>query len=171
MSLDEIAGAEPACSASYAVGWLGAVAVFLALAIAGVLSLDGQLVREAYLAMDLTYWFVIGPLCFASALTGRVSSLATGWGLFRRYWVLIKPLLTIPATLLLVAQTGPVSFLADVAAKTNLPGGDLGRLRLEPPVYAAAALLVLLVLMGLSVFKPRGMTRYGQRKQRALLVA
>ena len=32
------------------------------------------------------------------------------------------------------------------------------------------ALLVLLVVMGLSVFKPRGMARYGQRKQRALLV-
>ena len=120
--------------------------------------------------MDLTYWFVIGPLCFASVLTGLVSSLGTGWGLFRHYLVLIKLLLTIPAMLLLAVHTGPVRFLADVAAKTNLSGGDLGRLRLELLAYAGAALLVLLVVMGLWVFKPRGMTRYGQRKQRALLV-
>ena len=90
--------------------------------------------------------------------------------MFRPYWALIKLLLTIPATLLLVVHTGPVSFLADVAAKTNLSGGDLGRLRLELLAYAGAALLVLLVVMGLSVFKPRGMARYGKRKQRALLV-
>ena len=120
--------------------------------------------------MDLIFWFVIGPLCFASVLTGLVSSLGTGWGLFRHYWVLIKLLLTIPAMLLLAVHTGPVRFLADVAAKTNLSGGDLGRLRLELLAYAGAALLVLLVVMGLWVFKPRGMTRYGQRKQRALLV-
>ena len=61
------------------------------------------------------------------------SSLGTGWGLFRHYWVLIKLLLTIPATLLLVVHTGPASFLADVVAKTNLSGGDLGRLRPELP--------------------------------------
>ena len=79
-------------------------------------------------------------------------------------------MLTIPATLLLVVHMGPVSFLGDVAARTNLSGGDLGRLRLELLAYAGAALLVLLVVMGLSVFKPRGMTRYGQRKQRALPV-
>lgn len=33
-------------------------------------------------------------------------------------------------------------------------------------LHAAAALLLLLVAATLSVFKPRGMTRYGQRKQR-----
>ena len=36
------------------VGWLGAVAVFLALAVAGLTSMDAQMVRAAYLAMELT---------------------------------------------------------------------------------------------------------------------
>jgi hypothetical protein len=36
------------------VGWLGAVAGFLALAVAGLTSQDAQMVRAAYLAMDLT---------------------------------------------------------------------------------------------------------------------
>ena len=37
----------PMAHVTSSVGWLGAGAVFLALAIAGVLSLDGQLVRAA----------------------------------------------------------------------------------------------------------------------------
>ena len=52
------------------VGWVGAVAAFLALAIAGVGSQDAQIVRAAYLAMHLTTWFVIVPLCVAALSTG-----------------------------------------------------------------------------------------------------
>ncbi|MDQ6901046.1 MAG: hypothetical protein M3072_16375, partial [Candidatus Dormibacteraeota bacterium] len=69
------------------VGWLGAVAGFLALAVAGLTSRDAQMVRGTYLAMDVTGWFVIVPLSFASLLTGLISSLGTPWGLFRHYWV------------------------------------------------------------------------------------
>ena len=61
------------------VGWLGAVAGFLALAVAGLISRDAQTVRAVYLVMDLTAWYVIVPLCFASVLTGLVSSLSTTW--------------------------------------------------------------------------------------------
>jgi hypothetical protein len=43
------------------VGWLGAVAAFLALAVAGVGSQDAQIVRAAYLAMHLITWLVIVP--------------------------------------------------------------------------------------------------------------
>ncbi|MCY9666404.1 hypothetical protein M5X11_15785 [Paenibacillus alginolyticus] len=63
------------------VGWLGAVAVFLVLAIAGLTSTDAQLVRAVYLAMELTTRFVIVPMCLASLLTGLISSLGTEWGL------------------------------------------------------------------------------------------
>lgn len=78
------------------VGWLGAVGGFLALALAGLTSQDAQMVRAAYLATDVITWFVIVPLAFGSLLTGLVVSLATPWGLFRHYWVLVKFLLTIP---------------------------------------------------------------------------
>ncbi len=148
------------------VGWLGAVAAFLALAVAGLTSQDTQMVRGAYLAMDLTYRYVIVPLCFASLLTGVVSSLGTRWGLFRHWWVLMKLLLTIPATILLLVHTQPVSYLAGVAAETTLSSADLSRLRIDLVAYASAALLVLLVAMALSVYKPQGRTPYGWRKQR-----
>lgn len=47
------------------VGWLGAIAGFLALAIAGVTAEDPQLVRAAYLSMHVITWFVIVPLSLA----------------------------------------------------------------------------------------------------------
>ncbi|MGH8933676.1 MAG: hypothetical protein ACRDZO_24355 [Egibacteraceae bacterium] len=76
--------------ATSSVGWLGAVVVFLALAVVGLTSQDAQTVRGAYLVMEPAAWFVL-PLAIASLLTGLVSSLGTTWGLFRHYWVLFKP--------------------------------------------------------------------------------
>jgi hypothetical protein len=43
------------------VGWLGSVAGFLVLAIAGLRSQDSQLVRAAYLAMELVASFLMSP--------------------------------------------------------------------------------------------------------------
>jgi len=84
---------------TFSVAWIGAVAVFLALAIAGLTSQNTQMVRTAYPAMELTARFVIVPLAFASLLSGLIQSLGTPWGLFRHYWVLAKLLLTIFATI------------------------------------------------------------------------
>jgi ABC-type transport system involved in cytochrome c biogenesis permease subunit len=58
---------------TFSVGWLGAVAGCLALAIAGLTSEDAQMVRAAYLAMELTGWFVIVPLSLAALLSGLSS--------------------------------------------------------------------------------------------------
>ena len=63
---------------TFAVGWLGAVAGFLALAIAGLTSQDAQMVRAAYLAMELITRFVIVPFSFIPLLlTGPLLSLGT----------------------------------------------------------------------------------------------
>ena len=144
------------------VGWLGAVAGFLALVVAALTSQDAQTARAAWIAMELTGWFAIVPLALASLLTGLVMSLGTEWGLFRHYWVLIKLLLTILATIVLLLNMQTVSFLAGVAAETN--SADLGGLKGEL-LHAGGGLLVLLVVATLSVYKPRGITRYGWRKQ------
>lgn len=144
------------------VGWLGAVVGFLALVVAALTSQDAQTVRAAWIAIELTGWFAIVPLALASLLTGLVMSLGTPWGLFRHYWVLFKLLLTILATIVLLLNMQTVSFLAGVAAETG--SADLGGLRGEL-LHAGGGLLVLLVNTILSVYKPRGMTRYGWRKQ------
>jgi hypothetical protein len=147
------------------IGWFGAVSAFLALAIAGMASQNPQLVRATYLVMGLITWFVIVPLVLVSLLSGVVSSLGTRWGLFRYYWVLMKFVITILATLVLLVHTQPIDLLASVAAKTAVLGADLHGAQLEMVIASSLALVVLLVLTVLSVYKPRDMTPYGQRKQ------
>ena len=103
------------CHVVASVGWLGAVAAFFALALAGLTSADEQLVRAAYLGADLTTRFVILPLAMSSLLIGTVQALATTWGLFRHYWVLIKLILTVLAIVLLLVHVQPIGYMADVA--------------------------------------------------------
>lgn len=146
------------------VSWAGAVAAFLALAVAGIVSRDIQLVRGSYLAMDLTYRIVVIPLGLASLGTGLVSSLATEWGLVRHYWVLVKLVLSIPAAILMLVHVEPVARMAGATAATMLSSDDLSGLRMQLVLYAGAALLVLLVATALSTYKPRGRTGYGARK-------
>jgi hypothetical protein len=148
------------------VGWLGAVLCVLALAVAGLISRDGQLVRAACLAMDVAGWFVLVPLSVASLFTGLVQALGTTWGLFRHYWVLIKLLMNLIATIVLLLYTQTLDHLAGMAADPTLSSEDLRGLRSPSPVvHAAGALLLLLVAAILSVYKPRGLTAYGQRAQ------
>ena len=150
------------------VGWLGAVAGFLALAVTGLSSQDAQLVRAVYLAMEATGWFVLVPLSLASLLTGLVQSVGTTWGLFRHYWVVFKLLINVFATIVLLLYVQTLEYFAGVAAETTSSDGDLSALRSPSPVlHAGAALLLLLVATALAVYKPRGMTPYGQRRQHA----
>ncbi|RWQ87140.1 MAG: hypothetical protein EOS85_06855 [Mesorhizobium sp.] len=146
------------------VGTLGAVAGFLALAVAGLASEDSQMVRAAYPAMELTARSVL-PLVLASLLTGIVQSLGTPWGLFRHYWVLTKLLLNVLVTIVLLLQMELIGYLADVSAETMLSSADLRGLRMSPVIHAAGGLLVLLVPVVLSLYKPRGLTPHGWRKQ------
>jgi hypothetical protein len=148
------------------VGLLGSIAAFLALAVAGLTSQDTQIVRDAYLSMDLTAWFVILPLAFASLLTGLIQSLATPWGVFRHYWILAKLLLTAFATVVLLAKMELIAYAAHLATETILSRADLRAAGMQLVVHAAGGLLVLLVPAILSVYKPWGLTPYGRRKQR-----
>ena len=144
------------------VGWLGAIAAFLALAVIGLTSEDAQMVRGVYLVAEPITWFVIVPLALASLLTGLVESLVTKWGLFRHYWVVFKLLIGVVATVVLLMYTQTVGFFAGVAEST----ADLRELRGPTFVlHSGAALLLLLAATVLAVYKPPGMTRYGRRKQ------
>ena len=150
------------------VAWCGAVASFLVLSVAGLSSHDPQTVRAAYLAMNLIGQFLIVPLSLAALLTGLVQSLGTRWGLVRYYWVVMKLALTIGATcLLLLHQFTAVSEAARRvlhAAAGTLP--DVRALGQQLVGDAGLALLALLAMSVLGIYKPWGLTRYGRRKQR-----
>ena len=152
---------------STSLGWLGAVATFLAMAIVGLARHDTEIVRSMYVAMNVTTWVVIVPLCLAALVTGVIQSLGTPWGLFRHCWVVVKLALTLLATVVLFIHTQPIDRVAQVALAGSLDGGTLWSVRLQLIGDASAALAVLMVTTALSVYKPWGLTPYGIRQQMA----
>jgi len=149
---------------TFSIGWIGAVVSYLALGVSAVTSQDAQTVRAAWIAMELTGWWVILPSALATLLTGLIMSLGTPWGLFRHYWVLVSLALTILSTAVLVLHMPTVSSMANAArgmesASLGGLGGDL--------LHPGLGLVVLLVITLLNIYKPRGLTPYGWRKQRA----
>lgn len=146
------------------IGWIGAVAVFLVLAIAGLVGQDVQTANAAYIAMQLTAKFVILPMCLASLVTGIVSSLGTEWGLFRYYWIVIKLLITVICTIGLLVHLEPINYIADMAKTMDISRGR-DQVQTQLVVISGAALLALFVATVLSIYKPRGVTPYGWRKR------
>ncbi|RSM62047.1 DUF2269 domain-containing protein [Actinoplanes sp. ATCC 53533] len=145
------------------VGWLGAILAYLAVDITAVTSQDIQTVRGAYATMEVIVTSVIVPLALASVLIGIVNALGTPWGLLRHYWVLAKLLLTAFAAAVLLLETQTVTHLATTAATSADPRGLPGTLP-----HSAGGLVLLLIAVTLSVFKPQGVTRYGWRRRNEL---
>ena len=146
------------------VGWVGAVAAFLSMAIVGLTSQDAQTVRGAYIVMEPAARLVLVPLAIASLATGIIQSLGTTWGLFRHYWVVFKLLINVFATIVLLIYMDTFRLMAGVAADQR---ADVEAVRsVSPALHAILALIVLLVATVLAVYKPKGVTPYGQRRLR-----
>lgn len=155
------------CHVTFSVGWLGAVAAFLALSIVGLTSLDPVQMRSAYLSMNLLGLYVIVPMSLAALATGLVQALGTEWGLLRYYWVLTKFLLTLFGTVLLLlhqftAVERAASLMSGAVAGT-LP--NAGRVGIQLVADSSLAILLLLAATTLSVYKPWGPIRSWLRKQ------
>jgi hypothetical protein len=140
------------------VGWFGAVAAFLALAVAGLGSDDSQVVSAMHLSAQLITWYIIVPLGAVSFVSGVVQALGTKWGLVRHYWVLIKLVLTTGALGLLLLHTSVVDAAAGHATTGGMGEFDVMKLQLVVDSAAACAVLALTTL--LSVVRPRGRTPF-----------
>lgn len=142
------------------VGFLGAVAAFLALAITGAAA-GPELAHAVYPAMQVVTWQVVVPLAFATLTIGLAQSLGTPWGLFRHYWVTVKLVLTLVAVAVLMLQTQAVDMLSAAAGRGDLTG--LWGARLSMIVHGSGGMIVLLIASILSVYKPKGVTPWGMR--------
>jgi len=153
------------------VGVLGSIAAFLVLVVTGLSTQDTEVIRAAYLSMDVLSKVIIVPLALASLVSGLVQSLGTPWGLFRHYWIVAKLVITSFATAVLLAKLKLIGYAATLALETDLPLTELRAAGTELVVHAAGGLLVLLIPAALSVYKPRGLTPYGRRKQQEIAQA
>lgn len=147
------------------VGWLGAVAAFLTLAIAALISDEPSTVRALYVAMEVLGTAVLVPLSLASFASGLVQSLGTQWGLVRHYWVVLKASITVLATGILLLYLPTLRLLGDAAGSPALTDDRALLPSTSPILHAGAATVILLLAVFLSVFKPKGLTPYGWRMQ------
>jgi hypothetical protein len=146
------------------IGWIGAVCAYLALAFAVPAAGDPEVVRAAWIGMDLVGWYAVLPLAGGALLTGVVLGVVTKWGLLRHYWVVISLLGTALLTSVLVFHMPDVSAQADIARAAN----DEHLLTMRSDIaHAVTGLVLLLGILVLNIFKPKGLTRYGWRKERA----
>lgn len=152
------------------VGWIGAVVTSLVLAVVAVTSSDTSVVRAVYVVLEPTGRYVLVPLSVASFASGVVQAVGTRWGLFWHYWVIVKLGINVVASAVLVTYLETLAFFA-AAAKSTGSGSANVLPSASPLVHAGGALLFLLGAMILSVYKPRGMTRFGQRQAHAARLA
>lgn len=143
------------------VGAAGAVAVFLVLSITGSTAADLSLSSACYRSNALIARYVISPLVVCAIMVGICQALATPWGLFRHYWILAKLYLTVTIWLVLLVQMDGISALARTDLATN---AAIDQLKQSQLIHSAAGLVLLIVIVAISVFKPRGLTAHGQQR-------
>ena len=148
---------------TFSVGWVGAAGAYVMLAAAAQWTDDPETVRGAWISMELVGWYVVVPLALGSLITGLAMALGTRWGLFRHYWVIFSLALTSFAAIVLLLHMPTVTSTADRARAADAStlavlGGDLA--------HPSIGLVILLVVLVLNVYKPRGLTSYGQRKHK-----
>ena len=145
------------------VGLLGAIAGFLTLALCALADRPGLEARLFYPAMEIVTLYVIVPLAFTALVSGIVQALGTRWGLFRHQWVLAKLLLTLSATAILLVKLDLIRRAARLALQAPFSADQRFEIGIQLAVHAAGGLLVLLVPVILSIYKPWGLTRYGRK--------
>ncbi|ABM10723.1 Mg/Co/Ni transporter MgtE [Paenarthrobacter ilicis] len=139
------------------IGWAGAIAVFVVLDFAALTGHQPELSRLLWLGLEATAWSLLVPLALGSLLTGTILAFGSKWGLFRHYWVLLKLVLTLIATVILVLYTQTIAPLAKIAADPALSGTHMPSALL----HTGGALVVLVLATILAVYKPRGTTYRG----------
>ncbi len=111
------------------------------------------------MAMEVSAWFVILPFCIASLVTGIIQALITKWGLIKHYWIVVKLILTMGSTVLLVLHLQPIAELSKIA---SVSGTLIAAPKLQMQMIAdsGAALLVLIAITAISIYKPWGKTGF-----------
>ncbi|HVM55745.1 MAG TPA: hypothetical protein VM262_21350 [Acidimicrobiales bacterium] len=74
--------------------------------------------------------------------------------------MIVKPIVTVVAGLVLLLQLEPIGAMAEAVSAGPPASGAHRQTRISLVVHAADGVLVPVVL---SIYKPRGLTRYGRR--------
>ncbi len=121
-------------------------------------TLDGMLFGMNTASALADRWVVIIPGAMACLATGLIYSLFTGWGFLKHRWVLCKWLLAILCTLVgavwLGAWEEEMLELSEHLGNAALFDSAYQTVKTKHLLVSAAQILVLLLMVGISVFKP-----------------
>ncbi|MFY7667507.1 MAG: hypothetical protein ACOVQG_02110 [Crocinitomicaceae bacterium] len=141
---------------TFSIGWLGAIAVFIVLAVKGFNTSDKQIAQSTIMALEVSAWYVILPFCIASLITGLIQASITQWGLFKYYWIVVKLILTLAMTILLILHLQPISSLANSANNHTPESLNDSKTLLDLITKAGLAILALVAITTISIYKPWG---------------
>lgn len=146
--------------------WLGIDVVVGILAAVATGSAEAA---DRALALQVIGTYLAGPMLAAGVIvlaTGLVLGWGTKWGLVRFWWVAVKLVVNVVLVALIVFLLMPgmaeVRIIGEVLAATGELTGDVSSLRF-PPAVSLTALTIAVVL---SVYKPWGRIRFGDRVYR-----
>jgi hypothetical protein len=151
---------------SFSVGWLGAVAVFISLAIKGLYSTIEMDLNAVYISMEISAYYVIVPFAIASLITGIIQAVSTKWGLMKHYWIVVKLFLTVFSTLILLLHLQPIRHLSTLAKNGQIAEIHQSGLQLQLIADSIAAMLVLLIILSISIYKPWGKISFSNLKSK-----
>ncbi len=142
----------------FAATWLGGVAALILVSVLHPRPSSSEALVVVRTTMQWIDWTLIIPSCLGSLLTGFLSSQLTPWGYFKHHWVVVKWVLTVGMVLFGALALGPW------VDATATHASERGIAALDEPAYAGLAgrvvafaivqLVLLLVMLGLSAFKP-----------------
>ncbi|WP_255949435.1 DUF2269 family protein [Streptomyces odontomachi] len=140
-------------------GWLGLALGLLALGVTAVTTGSPVVTEASYRSMKVFTDWLIAPISLLTLLTGLVLSLGTPWGLAQHRWVFIKFWMTLVTTGLSIFALRPE---ITNAVGHAIAGGAI------PEQYAlisapSVSLSAYTFMTVISVLKPWGLTKHGQR--------
>lgn len=148
------------------VGLIGADGALVVLGLSGLTSGTPELIRASYLSMELLVDTILLPATIAALATGVLLALGTSWGLARYYWVLGKFFLTIVALTAVVTLLRPrvreAALHASQAFPTDLVATGLGQIGVGAAIRPTVAMVILLLIVTLAMYKPWGPIRTGR---------
>lgn len=144
-----------------AAGWLGLTLGLLALAFAAITTGSAATTEAAVRSMKLFADWLVIPIALSTLLSGLVLSLGTPWGLARHRWVYAKFWLTLATTAASAFALRPGLNDTMAAVSAGSPVTDPSGL-IAGPVVSLSAYLFMTVI---SVLKPWGLTRRGQKQR------
>lgn len=148
------------------VAWLGVVGCQFTLATAIWVSRDAGVQYAGFTMMALLDNVFLGVTSTFAVITGLVTAVGTRWGLLQRRWVATKFWATLAVQMVgfgVIHQSISKGNLIETAGSAPVRTAETDSLGVLLSCVTGTAMLTLVTMVILSVFKPWGLTRRGRR--------